>query len=258
VTCRASDSAGNVATGSFRVAVADTTPPRLTLPGPLTVAATSASGANVTYSASASDVVAGPRTPACTPASGSLFRVGETTVNCQVNDGNGNTATGSFVVTVTRETPPPPPPATRGAMYGYGHVGPKRGATEFNFHVKETSRGQDRGWVMLQVRDGWRVSTFVSVQVRTVVFSNSQESRAALDRAFHRAPEKGPDTVVFTGTGWWKGRRGYTFEAKAEDRGEPGRGKDTLTVVVRDARGTVVHSVTGVLTSGNIQSVAVR
>jgi hypothetical protein len=255
VTCRASDSSGNVATGSFRATVADTTPPRLTLPGPMTVPATSASGANVTYSVTANDVVAGARTPTCEPVSGSLFRYGATTVNCHVNDGNGNTANGSFVVTVTKETPPP---TTHGAMYGYGVVGPRRGHTEFTFHVKESSRGQDRGWMMLHVRDGWRASSFVSLHVKTVVFSNSRATTAEVDRALHRAPGKGPDTVVFTGTGWWKGRSGYSFEAKAEDRGEPGKGRDMLTVVVRDARGNVVHSVTGVLTSGNIQSGAVR
>ena len=40
----------------------------------------------------------------CTPASGSTFSLGSTTVTCQVTDDHGNTATGTFTVTVI---PPP-------------------------------------------------------------------------------------------------------------------------------------------------------
>jgi len=48
VTCSTSDGAGNTATGSFTIAVADTTPPVVTLPADITTAATTASGAVVT------------------------------------------------------------------------------------------------------------------------------------------------------------------------------------------------------------------
>ena len=41
----------------------------------------------------------------CTPASGSLFAVGDTVVNCAASDAAGNTATGAFTVTVTPYVP---------------------------------------------------------------------------------------------------------------------------------------------------------
>ena len=70
--------------------------------------ATSEDGAVVTYiSPSATDYVDATADAACTPASGSTFPIGETTVNCTKTDTAGNTATPtSFTVTVTTNTPP--------------------------------------------------------------------------------------------------------------------------------------------------------
>jgi hypothetical protein len=100
VNCSATDNAGNTGTGSFKVTVVDTTPPTLNLPDDKTVDATSAAGATVTYSASASDLVDGPVAVNCSPASGSTFAPGTTTVNCSATDNAGNKASGSFTVTV--------------------------------------------------------------------------------------------------------------------------------------------------------------
>jgi hypothetical protein len=61
-------------------------------------------------------------------------------------------------------------------------------------------------------------------------------------------------TVSFSGAGTWNGKAGYTFEAHAADRGEPGRGRDTFTLVVKDSRGTVVFRVDDTIDDGNIQS----
>jgi hypothetical protein len=84
----------------------DTTPPTLNLPGNITVEATSASGAAVAYTATADD--ANPAHPAvfCEPASGAPFGLGMTTVSCSATDAAGNTANGSFTVTVQDTTPP--------------------------------------------------------------------------------------------------------------------------------------------------------
>src|SRR5581483_885945 len=100
VTCSASDKSGNTATTTFTIAVSDTTAPALTLPSPV-VPATSASGAAVSYTASAVDLVDGSRPVTCTPPSGSTFPIGTTTVTCTASDAAGNTARGTFVVTVT-------------------------------------------------------------------------------------------------------------------------------------------------------------
>ncbi len=101
VTCTATDSHGNVGTQSFDIVVNDTTAPAMTLPGSVSADATSSAGALVTYAATASDLVDGPVTPSCTPASGSVFAVGTTTVSCTATDTHGNTSTGDFSVSVT-------------------------------------------------------------------------------------------------------------------------------------------------------------
>jgi hypothetical protein len=82
-------------------------PPLLTVPSDMTVAATDASGAVVSFSYTVSD--ADDPTPAptatCNPDTGSLFPLGDTTVNCSATSAGG-TATRSFKVTVADETPP--------------------------------------------------------------------------------------------------------------------------------------------------------
>jgi HYR domain-containing protein len=92
---------------TFRVDVLGNTPPTLHLPGDLVAEATSASGAVVTFSASATDAEdANPPTVTCTPASGSTFPLGATTVHCSTKDSGGLTASGSFLVTVVDTTAP--------------------------------------------------------------------------------------------------------------------------------------------------------
>ena len=88
--------------------ITDCEPPLLTLPADISVEASSASGAVVTYTASAADAVDGPITPSCLPASGSTFALGTTTVNCSATDAAGNTASGSFTVTVVDSIPAGP------------------------------------------------------------------------------------------------------------------------------------------------------
>jgi hypothetical protein len=79
--------------------VADLTPPSITVPANITVDATSPGGAVVTYTVSFSDNV-GVISQGCTPASGSVFAIGATTVTCTAADAAGNSATASFTVTV--------------------------------------------------------------------------------------------------------------------------------------------------------------
>jgi large repetitive protein len=106
VTCSATDTAGNRASGSFTVTVVDTTPPLLTLPAPITAEATGPGGALVSYAASATDLVDGSVAVPCSPASGLPFALGSTTVTCSAIDAHGNTASASFTVTVQDTTPP--------------------------------------------------------------------------------------------------------------------------------------------------------
>jgi hypothetical protein len=106
VTATASDSAENSASGTFTVTVVDTTPPALTLPANLVFEATGPSGAVATFNASANDVVSGSLPVTFSPASGNTFPFGTTTVTASATDAAGNTATGTFNVTVQDTTPP--------------------------------------------------------------------------------------------------------------------------------------------------------
>jgi predicted metallo-beta-lactamase superfamily hydrolase len=107
ISCSATDSHGNTGHSSFKVTVVDMTPPTLTLPADITAEATSSSGASVSYSATASDLVDGSVSPSCTPPSGSTFALGQTTVSCTATDSHHNTsAPGTFKVTVVDTTPP--------------------------------------------------------------------------------------------------------------------------------------------------------
>jgi autotransporter-associated beta strand protein len=101
VTATATDAAGNTATATFNVTVVDTTAPTLTLPATIIADATSAAGANVSFTATASDVVSGPLPVTCSKASGSLFAAGQTGVNCSATDAAGHTTSGGFLVFVT-------------------------------------------------------------------------------------------------------------------------------------------------------------
>jgi hypothetical protein len=80
----------------------------------------------------------------------------------------------------------------------------------------------------------------------------SRPGRFGLFSFFFKPPTV--DSVKFTGAGKWNGKSGYTFVVSATDKGEPGRRRDTFSLVVKDATGKVVASVDDVLDGGNIQS----
>jgi hypothetical protein len=101
VTCSATDKHGNTSPrASFTVTVGDSTPPVLTLPGTITVAAASRLGTRVSYTVTATDDTDPNPAVSCAPASGRVFPLGNTTVNCTATDASGNVATGSFLVRV--------------------------------------------------------------------------------------------------------------------------------------------------------------
>jgi Tol biopolymer transport system component len=109
VRCTAEDAVGNRSTtDSFDVTVRDTTPPAITgMPSDIVAEATGADGAQVFWSQpTATDLVNGSRTVTCTPASGTTFALGETTVSCTATDARSNTATKTFKVTVQDTTAP--------------------------------------------------------------------------------------------------------------------------------------------------------
>jgi hypothetical protein len=80
----------------------DALPPVITTSGDVTVAATSDKGAVAKFTAAAKDKIDGERPVTCTPASGSTFPVGKTTVSCWSSNSLGKLKATSLVVTVTK------------------------------------------------------------------------------------------------------------------------------------------------------------
>ncbi len=92
---------------AFEPCAVTNTPPTLVVPTDFTVEATSSAGALVNYVVTATDLEDEDLTAgvSCTPASGSTFPLGETTVGCTVTDAGGLETTASFKITVVDTTP---------------------------------------------------------------------------------------------------------------------------------------------------------
>jgi hypothetical protein len=103
---------------SYTDPTADTTPPVVTVPDPITNEATSPDGAVVTFNATAEDARDGSVDVTCTPPSGSTFPIGTTSVGCSATDAAGNTSTETFSVTVRDTTAPSITPPQH---HGGGH-----------------------------------------------------------------------------------------------------------------------------------------
>ena len=110
VTCTATDpnNPANTSVAHFYIIIVNNTPPSISTPTSVVAEATGPNGAMVTYHATANDPVDGDITSKmiCTPASGSQFALGSTTVTCNVTDSGGNSASAHFTVTVKDTTPP--------------------------------------------------------------------------------------------------------------------------------------------------------
>ncbi|TDT16604.1 putative extracellular nuclease [Ilumatobacter fluminis] len=115
----AAENAGGQASGaSNEVSVDyDITPPTLTVPDGVSAPADDGeAGATVTFVVTADDpeIPTGALTEAmldssaivCSPASGSVFPIGDTTVECTATDAAGNVAADSFIVTVVDDQDP--------------------------------------------------------------------------------------------------------------------------------------------------------
>jgi hypothetical protein len=101
VTCAVSDASGNIASCTFTVTVSDTQPPTITCPANITKNTDPGlCTAVATYTTPMATDNCSQTTVACSPASGSAFPKGTTTVTCTATDTSGNTSSCSFTVTV--------------------------------------------------------------------------------------------------------------------------------------------------------------
>ena len=96
----ASDSTSSLCTANFDH-FGIYTPPTVTAPADITIAATSETGAIAYFSVFANGNMDGALTPQVAPPTGSFFPIGKTTVTASATDGIGQVAQASFTVTVT-------------------------------------------------------------------------------------------------------------------------------------------------------------
>ncbi|MEA2464546.1 MAG: hypothetical protein QOJ98_2293 [Acidobacteriota bacterium] len=106
VKCIATNLSGERASGSFTVYVRDEDPPVIKVPDKsIVVRADSREGTVVKFDVTAFDDIYGDLLADCLPASGSLFHVGTTTVQCSATDPDLNVGHGVFNVDVLGEVP---------------------------------------------------------------------------------------------------------------------------------------------------------
>ena len=176
----------------------------LTLPGTITATADQPSGAVVTYTASASDLVDGARpVPAHRPRA-ARSPIGTTSVSCSASDLHGNAASGSFAVIVTAAAVP-------GRMIGDGKIEIGAVTHSFDFFVQERAGADlERDQIPRQDRQparqgsGRRVRSPIGGDRRVTFFNVPGVSPGS-------QPASGVDTVTFAGTGRCNGRSGYSF-----------------------------------------------
>ena len=112
VTWTVTDSSGNASTVTQLITIRDTTSPSFD-PAPANVSMTFATGVTTAVSFDipvATDLVDTTVDVSCTPQSGSIFSAGDTTASCTATDDSNNSATASFIVSVTIEDVPLFPP----------------------------------------------------------------------------------------------------------------------------------------------------
>ncbi|MCA1586792.1 MAG: HYR domain-containing protein, partial [Acidobacteria bacterium] len=219
----------------------DSTPPVVTTPGDVQVVARSPSGAVVEYPmASALDAVDGAVAATCDPPSGATFGFGVTLVICRAVDRAGNQGLATFTVTVLDAT-------THGLMVGVGAFGAGFGTTTIVATAIERDSGQTAAVFVGGLGASGAPGTFHATRIDAVGFFDTSAS-----------PESAAiDTVRVVGAGVWNGSGGYTFELIVVDRGEPGRTRDSASIVVRAPGGPVVFERLGNLTHGNVDVMAI-
>ncbi len=104
VNCTATDARGNSTSCSFTITVNDAEFPAIVCSPAIVTNTTTTCGQVVNFAVTSSDNCSA--TVVCTPASGSSFPLGTTTVNCVATDASDNTSSCSFPVTVNDTTPP--------------------------------------------------------------------------------------------------------------------------------------------------------
>jgi hypothetical protein len=138
-------------------------------------------------------------------------------------------------------------------MFGVGYIDQNGARNHFAFTVSEI-KDRDSARLELVVSDvrGRPLAKFESTKIDSVVFADDPAFDPGKSWWLFRPPPT--DTATFAGSGRWNGNPGYTFQAVATDKGEPGRGRDTFALLVKDSNGQVVASINDSIDGGDIQS----
>jgi hypothetical protein len=151
------------------------------------------------------------------------------------------------------------PPA--GRMHGEGEM-LRDSRVRFEFELQESNAGADSGRLRVlvgkaSVRDSddrkggargehGRDDRINLQRERQVLLYNVEGSRLNGNAAVNSVEAKG--------RGSWNGKAGYMFKLRATDAGEPGAGRDTMLLEIRDAQGSVVLRRFGTIDAGNIDA----
>ena len=148
-------------------------------------------------------------------------------------------------------------------MFGFGGIVDGRLRDRFVFRVGERNTrdyGRLEFWSSEPIKgrgvdDDDRRGCFDDDYRRDHRAAKNRFESTVVNRVTFGPGDRNGQSVTFSGTGQWNGKSGFTFEAQAADHGEPGRGRDTLALVVKDNRGVVVMTVSATIDDGNIQSI---
>jgi len=247
ITLTVDDGHGGTSNDTIVVTVRDTIAPAVTIASP--IAATYEFNQVVTASYACVDGGSGIATCAGPAPSGTVLDTsteGPHAFSVTATDAAGNSTIKTVTYTVA---------GLEGRMTGDGeieaHDGPEH---RFEFHLAERHIGVERGELHYTLttpksgRQNEKTDRFDSTSIGSITFWDNPAFKPG------RGPRPTVDSVIFSGTGRWNGAPDYTFEARASDGGEPGRGHDTFAITIRDWKGMAVATVSGTLTEGNIQS----
>ena len=145
---------------------------------------------------------------------------------------------------------------TPGEMNGDGFVRDDENRYQFKFRAREDS--VEKASISLRI-DG-------EGKKKTKKRDDRFDSRTVTFIAFSDDPTIIPgkpakpqvDTVRFGGVGEWNGQAGYRYEVVAQDAGEPGKNRESMTMTIWSPTGQVVASFSGDLDGGNIQSKRIK
>ncbi|MCU1376059.1 MAG: hypothetical protein JWO68_3345 [Actinomycetia bacterium] len=237
------DAVGNSTTSRFTFvgqgAQTDVVPPVITLAGPVNGARYVTATVPVA-TCSGTDPVPGSGFKSCAvetvsttplPASGPPGRV--ITIRAVGTDNALNTGVSASVTYTVFDITP----KTTGRIHGNAAVGLMGAA----FDLQCKAGGDD------DLAMSWWVGGFLLTSI---------DQRYCWDDPVYKQGANAPfDSMWFVGKGKLLNGQPATIEATLTDRGEPGKGVDWMSFVVKDASGTVVLSTAGVVTAGgNIQT----